>query len=559
MMMLKLATILDNPGEPLADTRYRDPHQLRKLGYNGLVLYETTALSGVESPESLRDAEIRRWISQQFDQIRQRVEQATAAGLDVYFFYDVLSLMRETVNRDLAVFTCRNRPNTLCPASDVALEKSASALRSLLQQWPMVKGVVLRFGDNDAARLPYLIGNDIYTPHCARCSQLGRADRISAVLDQFHKLVVQQMNKRLIARAWNVRPNGLHDSVELCHRVLARLPGADNPGDDRFVLSFKFSHTDFWRYQRWNPASLIFKGRPILYELQCQREFEGKGGVPNWQVPLWRDGPPEAPPRNDPGIDTGVSGLAEAAGKVNLAGLWAWVRGGGWGGPFVKNETWIDANVFAVPKLAEHPETSPRDLADQWVAQRLGIHDENTARAIRQALEHSPEIVRRGFYIGPFARSKNEPWHPNGDWIQDDVLDARAAWRMIQRLPDSILDEVVREKQEAVEQIAADRTALQQIDNDTNRSTIEPMIHTLVYAESLLETLRDLLTGLVAYRRWLKTKDPSQAETIRKRLVAAQSHWIHHTQRHGSLPGAATAFREVHFWDLTQEILGELS
>ncbi len=558
LIMLKLATILDNPGEPLAETQYRDPALLRQLGYNGLVIYETTGLSGVESPESVRDSEIRRWIAQQFDQTRQRIEQAIAAGLDVYFFYDVLSLTRDTVSRDITAFTCKNRPNTLCPASEVALERSVAALRSLLQQWPMVRGVVLRMGDNDAARLPYLIGNDIYTPHCARCSQLGRADRITLVLNQFHDLVVKQMDKRLIARAWNVRPNGLHDSVELCHRVMPRLPGADNPTDDRFVLSFKFTHTDFWRYQRWNPSSLIFRGRPILYELQCQREFEAKGGVPNWQVPLWRDGPPEAPPRNDPGIDTGVSGLAEASGKVNLAGLWAWVRGGGWGGPFVHNETWIDSNVFAVPKLADHPDADPATLAQQWIEQRLHVHDPAVARAITQVLVHSPEIARKGFYIGPFARSKNEPWHPNGDWIQDDLLDARAAWRMIQRLPDSILDEVVREKQEAVEQIAADRNALGQVDNDQSRPVIEPMIHTLIYAESLMETLRDLLAGLVAYRRYQRSKDPAQAETCRKRLIAAQSHWIHHTQRHGSLHGAATAFREIHFWDLTQQILGEL-
>ena len=129
---------------------------------------------------------------------------------------------------------------------------------------------------------------------------------------------------------------------------------------------------------------------------------------------------------------------------------------------------------------------------------------------------------------------------------------------MIQRLPDSILDEVVREKQEAVEQIAADRNVLGQVDNDQSRPVIEPMIHTLIYAESLMETLRDLLAGLVAYRRFQRSKDPAQSETCRKRLIAAQSHWIHHTQRHGSLHGAATAFREIHFWDLTQQILGEL-
>lgn len=548
--MLKLATILDNPGEPFAKSRYRDPQELRKLGYNGLVLYETTGLSGVDSPDAVSSSEMRRWVGQQFEIIRQRIEQALQAGLQVYIAYDALSLARDVVDRNVATLTCTKRPSTLCPASEATLERSGQALEALLQHYPGVHGVVLRFGDNDAARLPYLIGNDIYSPHCARCSQLGRADRISLIINHFYKLVVEKRNKRLIARAWNVRPNGLHDSVELCRRVQERLPGEET--DNRLVLSFKFTQTDFWRYQRWNPASLACGRRPILYELQCQREFEGKGGIPNWQVPLWRDGYPEARDGASP------SGLAEVAGKVNLAGLWAWVRGGGWGGPFVSNEAWIDANVCSVPLLADHPTADPGALADGWIKERLAITDPALAAAVRETLIDSPEIIRQGFYIGPYARAKADPWHPNADWIHDDLLDARSAWRIIQKLPDNVLDEVTAEKQAAVERLTRDRSALGPMLNDRNRSTVEPMLNTMSYGVSLFEAMRDLLAGLIAYRRYGKNHDAAVAALCRQRLISAQSHWSNHTQHHGSLPGAATAFREAHFWELTQQILAEL-
>ncbi len=547
--MLKLATILDNPGEPFAGSRYRDPLQLRALGYNAVVLYETTGLSGVDSPDSISSGEMRRWVAQQFEIIRQRIEQAVRAKLDVYIAYDALSLARDVVDRNVGTLTCTKRPSTICPASEAALERSGQALESLLQQFPSVSGVVLRFGDNDASRLPYLVGNDIYSPHCARCSQLGRADRITLVLHHFHKLVVQKRGQRLIARAWNVRPNGLHDSVELCRRVQTQLPGEET--DDRFVLSFKFTQTDFWRYQNWNPASLACGKRPIIYELQCQREFEGKGGIPNWQVPLWRDGYPEAG-------DGAAAGLAQIAGRINFAGLWAWVRGGGWGGPFVSNESWIDANVFSVPLLAENPSIAPLDLAQRWIGERLGVVSEPIAAAIQQTLVDSPEVIRQGFYIGPFARTKADPWHPNADWIQDDLVDARAAWRIIQRLPENTLEEVVAEKQSAVERLYSDRAALSQHLTDRTRSILEPLINTMSYGESLFEALRDLLAGLAAYRRYLKSQDRDAAELCRQRLFSAQSHWSSHSQRHGSLPGAATAFREAHFWELTQQILGEL-
>ncbi|MCE9590322.1 MAG: hypothetical protein K8S99_07340 [Planctomycetes bacterium] len=548
--MLKLATILDNPGEPFANSRYRDPHELKSLGYNGIVLYETTGLSGIEDPSVVSSGEMQRWVRQQLDLVRQRVEQATKAGLDVYLAYDVLTLARDTVNAHVGAYSCLRRPGTLCPASEATLERTGKALEALLAALPGAVGVVLRFGDNDASRIPYLVGNDIYSPHCGRCSLLGRADRITLVLSHFHRLVVERLGKRLIARAWNVRPNGLHDSVELAQRVRDRLPGDE--ADDRFILSFKFTQTDFWRYQKWNAASLAFGKRPILYELQCQREFEGKGGIPNWQAPLWRDGCPESRDGNEP------AGLSGVAGRVNFAGLWAWVRGGGWGGPFVNNESWIDANVCCVPALAEDPRADVAALAKNWINKRLGVKDPAAASALRDILTHSPGVVLKGFYIGPFARTKADPWHPNADWIQDDLVDAQAAWRIIQRLPDGVLDEVVQEKQSAVEQIDQDRAALQHALNDGNRAAIEPLLNTLQYADSLTQSLRDLLAGLIAYRRFGRSREPAASDLCRRRILSAQTNWTHHTQRHGALPGAASAFRESNFWTLTQKILAEL-
>lgn len=563
--MLKLATILDNAGEPQSNTRYRDPNELLSLGYNGAVLYQTTALSGMDSADRVASSEMRRWVEQQFEQITSEIHRLTDAGLNVYIAFDMLCLARQTLERDAAGLACRNRPGTICPASDAAVERCVGALGALLDRWPQVTGVVLRFGDNDAARLPYLVGNDIYQPHCPRCSELSSADRVLRVLGAVHKLVVEQRKQTLIARAWNVRPDGLHDSVDLCEQVRKGLTGVGIPepagkdsGDGasgRFILSFKFSETDFWRYQRWNRASRAWGDRPVMYELQCQREFEGKGGVPNWQPPLWRDGFNEM--GDEGSADRG--GLAHVAGEVNLAGLWAWVRGGGWGGPFIKHEAWIDANVVAVPKLADDPKADLDVLAKGWIADRLGIDDAATQGILLRLLEHSPAVVRQGFYVEPFARKGANRWHPNGDWIQDDLIDAEAAWRMVRRIDEAQLELAVREKEQAVEAIARDRRALEEVVNAGNRSVLDPLVNSLLYTQSLLETLRDLIAGLVSYRRFLAKRDGTHAEQAKQRLSHAQSSWNHHTQRHGSLPGAATTFRESHLWELTQRILDELS
>jgi len=549
--MLKLATILDNPGEPVAETQYRDPQLLRELGYNGVVLFETTGLSGLEELSSVSDPELRHWIEGLMQNVRQGIERATAAGLDTYLVFDTLSLAAELVDRHGESVTCQSRPNLLCPASDQAFELSVRSLEHLLGSLPEVAGVVLRFGDNAAPGLPYLIGNDIYSAHCPRCASMGRADRIEKTIHAFHALVVEKLNKRLIARAWNVRPGGLHDTAELCSRVQARLPG--EPTDDRLVLSFKFTESDFWRYQRWNPASLTCGDRPILYELECQREFEGKGSIPNWQPSLWRNGPPEI------ADDAARGGLATVVDKVNLAGLWAWVRGGGWGGPFVRDETWIDANVYAVPRLADQPDLDLGALAQDWVSNRLGIDEPEVVDVLSRILLRSADIALAGFYVGPYARSLDSAWHPNADWIQDDLVNADAAWRIIRRLRNGDLDEAIREKRVAVDAISELIQDLSRRIHDGNRRKLEPLVHSMMYAESLFEALRDLLAGLGAYRRYTRSRDTEASEACRQRLLAAQSHWNHHTQRHASLAGAASAFREHHFWDLTQRLIGEVS
>lgn len=550
--MLKLATLINNPGEPEVDSRYNDPRLLRDLGYTGLVVYETTALSGVESADAIESGELRRWVQHHIDHTARIIDAARAAGLDVYLFYDTLVLPQQTVDRNVTALTCKNRPLTLCPASEQAWEKSTRALEMTLRRWPGVAGVVLRVGDTDAARLPHLVGNDLYSPHCPRCSAVGRADRVVSAIERFHDLVVTKMGKRLIARAWNVRPNGVHDSVELARRVVDRLP--EDRGDDRFLLSFKFTQTDFWRYQKWNPSSLACDGRPVIYELQCQREFEGKGGFPNYQAGLWRDGAPEVRDHDDAG------GLAGVCDTVNLAGLWAWVRGGGWGGPFIKNETWIDANVYAVPRLADDPKADPAQIADDWIGAGLGVEPGPLRDTLKHILIHSAETVRGAFYIAPYARKKTDPWHPNADWIQDDLVDAQAIRRILDRLPAADLDEAAREKADAAHYLSEQRHNLQQLVSEGGElQQYEPLVSSLMYAESLFEALRDLVAGLIAFRRFKKTGDRAEADAARHALYHAQSHWNHHVQRVGSMPGVATPFREAHFWDLTQDILDELS
>lgn len=548
--MHTFAMILDNPGEQPHQTRYRDPAVLRSLGYSDLIIYPTTGLSGLLGPQTLSSPDLRRWVEGQYDSVQQSISEAHRAGLGAWVMYDAPTLAAELVGSAMTCLTpAPGTPGnrTLCPASDELLDMCGQAVEALLARIDGIDGLVLRLGDTDAPKMPYLVGNDVYQPHCSRCASLGRADRLVRFTRFFYDLVVGKLGRKLIVRAWNVRPGGMHDNAELCQRVVSQLPGE---GDDRLILSFKFTQTDFWRYQRWNPSSLVCGDRPIIYELQCQREFEGKGAVPNWQAPLWRNGMTE--------LDSAV-GLADVAGKVNLAGLWAWVRGGGWRGPYINaaNETWIDANVYAVPKLAADPKVNPDDLARQWIAERLGVSEPAAAGALLNVLQDSAQNALQMFYIGPYARNRPDPWNPAANFIQDDQIDAEAAWGVVQRLGDAALDEAANEKHAAEQRLSENLRTLQQVSPQLPSALQERLPLSLQYAATLAQTLRSLIGGLVAYRRWTRKPDPALLQLSEKSMRICQSCWVHHTQRIAT-HGGPSAFSSDDLWDLTQRVIDHL-
>ena len=102
--------------------------------------------------------------------VEQTLSEARGAGLTTWLTYDAPSLARELVG---GAMTCLKNPNVICPASGEALEMSGQCLEALVARFSDVDGIVLRLGDNDAHRLPYLLGNDIYSPHCGRCNWAG--------------------------------------------------------------------------------------------------------------------------------------------------------------------------------------------------------------------------------------------------------------------------------------------------------------------------------------------------------------------------------------------------
>ncbi len=549
-----LATNVRNPAEPVPAGGEVRPGEAAALGYGGVVLFETIALLGLTDPTAAPDEDTRQWAEKLGEEVDAKVAEAVEAGLVVYLCTDAPALPRWQVRDRPDRFTCRRRDEVLCPGREAMVTACVAQGEALLDRWPEAAGLVLRLGDSDVGKVPHLVGSDVYAPRCGRCEPIGAAQRVLDLTRGFHAAVVGKRNKKLILRAWNLADGYMHEDPAVAAEVAAGLPGS--PGDGTLILSFKHTAGDFRRDRSWNASSLAVGRWPVLYELQCQREYEGKGGIPDWLVPLWSDGDPKAPPV-PPGQADGFApagGLVEAAKRVNLAGVMSWVRGGGWGGPFASEATWVDANAWAVPRLVEAvfrgEEDAAAGLGVAWAKERLGL-GEDAAAAVAEVLDASTEMVRQAFYFrtghapAP-AEAASRP--ATSRWVSDDLVDVDKLAQLVDRLPDELLDASVAAKAEAAATATRLRLRLGEAASEASGADarkLKPLVSTLVYTESLFRCFHHLTAGLVARRRHREKPMPASADVAQKLLQAAVSDWLHHTQRHANASGTATAFREV--------------
>jgi hypothetical protein len=61
-----------------------------------------------------------------------------------------------------------------------------------------------------------------------------------------------------------------------------------------------------------------------------------------------------------------AQGLRDVVTNQLCAGVWTWSRGGGWEGPFLKNELWCELNTYVVAKFAQNPARSEEEIFNEF-------------------------------------------------------------------------------------------------------------------------------------------------------------------------------------------------
>ena len=362
-----------NPGEPLFETSYNDPAAVGAAGFNAkaFFLFESPTLAirwdGVEEDVFPAGSEPRAWVDNKADVIRQQHQACRAAGLKIYAQTDMVLLPQALIHaRNLDErFGDPNDPETM--------ELIRIQIRESFAQFPELDGLIMRIGETYLHDAPWHLG--------AIHNKDDVAHTIVPLMRLLREEVCVQQDRQLIFRSWLSFDCDLDDYLTISAAI------EPHPN---FIISVKHCEDDF---HRSNPFSrVIGQGQhPQLIEVQCSREYEGKGAYPNYVAADVIDGFEE---HRGKGLQIeSIRAFSEQRPEL-FAGIWTWSRGGGWGGPYAANELWYDLNAWVMAQWARDTHQDEESVFWRYARERLGLPEDSVPFFRELCLLSGKAIVR---------------------------------------------------------------------------------------------------------------------------------------------------------------------
>lgn len=450
---LVLDMVHHNPGEAPFVTKYLDPQYLHGLGFNGQVFKHinciaTFAASGVDVfPE---DSEAKRWLDAFSPGIEAALSRAKAAGLKVFHHLDLFVLPKRLIDHFREAIT---DPTTGRISIDrpMTLELHRVMFEELFERFPDLDGFIIRVGETYLMDTPHHAGNGPLpstgcdwspvhgypgTTSTVRPWDAADADACVKLIRFLCQEICEKHGKTLVFRTWDIFPDRLHACADHYLDVVNRI-------EPHPLLLFSIKHTalDFWRRVKTNPCIGIGPHRQIV-EVQCQREYEGKGAYPNYVMQ---------------GVIEGFEENREKRGLVDwlrdplVAGVFNWSRGGGWYGPYLENEIWPDLNARVLASFLRNPGRGEERAFFEVVSTWLGLEGRN-AMLFRELCLLSARAVLKGRHCEAFDRELGEALLPTACWMRDDRLGGAEQLAPVfdHLIREGKAGEALREKDEAV-------------------------------------------------------------------------------------------------------------
>jgi hypothetical protein len=404
---LLMDMVHNNPGEAPFVTHYNDPDFLKQLGYQSKVyeLFEGAQFgidwSEVDPEIFAPGSEERRWVDKKAEELDQLYNRTKKAGLNVFCHTDMVVFPKLLVEKHkLTDFKNVSNPDTQ--------KYLRLALQQIFKRFPQVDGLVIRIGETYLQGAPFHTGgvHDKNSPQ----------KTIIPLMNLLREEVCERFQKTVLFRSWLSFDTSVPNYLEVSSSV--------EPHPNLYI-SVKHCEGDF---HRGDPFSKVLgEGRhKQVVEVQCQREYEGKGAYPNY-------------------IANGViEGFEEHHGESIrkiwsnplISGMFTWSRGGGWKGPYLTNELWCDLNAYVLSQWAQNPNRTEESIFNDFCLQKLQLSEVDSALFRKLALLSANAVYRgiRG------TRNLISPW-----WTRDQYIGRPP-------LPNlSELADFLKEKDDAVE------------------------------------------------------------------------------------------------------------
>jgi hypothetical protein len=453
---LILDMVHHNPGELPIESAFLSPAHLADYGYNGQVFKHincvaTFAAAGVDAfPAGSPD---RAWLDEFTPHIAEEIAAAKAKGLKVFYHVDLFVLPKLLVEHFKSEI-CDPQTGRILLDRPKTLELHRVLFDELTARFPQVDGFIIRVGETYLYDTPYHTGNGPiprlgpdWTPDYAYRELLDdkpvEPNWSAAQTDAYVKLIrflrseiCVRHEKIVIFRTWDVFPDKLHARLDHYLGVTDQIKPHQN-----LIFSIKHTALDFWRHVKIN-ESLTRGKHPQIIEVQCQREYEGKGACPNYVM------------------DGVINGFEENAKKIGLKdlltnsqilGVYSWSRGGGWYGPYLPCELWPDLNAYVLGQFAQSPARAEEEIFRDFARERLHLNGEDIKR-FRQLCLLSAKAILKGRYCEVFDRGLRGSLLPTALWMRDDRLGGRVQLKLVldYLFKHNLLDAALREKAEAV-------------------------------------------------------------------------------------------------------------
>jgi len=488
----------------------------QEYGYNAAIIGDVTQLATYDAVcpgVIIRGSDLWKRIEGQREKFQKAYDQAVKCGLAV-------CLMTDEVSMPIPILARLQKRSSADLRAEFDLDSPEfwdlyrAKYREVLKAYPRVAYVMVRTGENYSHPDEGFIGrtvvhggkyDDAYFRHMQR------------LIEETRRVVVDEFGRTLIWRTWDLGNDGFHANPQVYDRVLAGLP--ERKG---LIFAVKFTQTDFWRYNDFNP--MIGRGGvKQIVEYECAREYEGKGAFPDYVGP----------------IHAGAMRRMAALGVTNS---WIWDATGGWGGPFLKSDRWVRLNDEATSRLARNPALDPRALAQEWAAREFGVRASTNVAEIAML---SADCVLKSQYIAPYARD-HHGWKPSLNLMRDDIIRGAELKPLYDGSKNS-LPEVFAEKEEAVAIAGRMRALFESSHADIAAERGEPVYQEtlggLIYLESLAKVMCHYVNGMFLYYNWQEKRDPATMTRAEQELQAWRADWQYYQTEVPKLPGVASLYR----------------